>query len=352
MAVRNITIEEYWQHACGNMPLLDVRTPAEYHHGHIPGAWNLPLFSNEERADIGTIYKKQSPRLAFLKGLEYVGPQMRHLVEAASKIATAGQIAVHCWRGGQRSNSLAWLLGTAGLEVQVIKGGYKAYRQFLHQQFESFSSSLLIVGGSTGSGKTAMLHALAEQGEQIIDLERLARHKGSAFGALGEPGQPTVEQFENDLYEAIRQLDPTKRIWLENESKAIGKVYIPDPLWQKICAAPLFDVKLPLEARIKRLLDEYACFSIEDLKASFKKIEKRLGGQHLKAALEALDAGKLDEAAKIALQYYDKAYQHHTISRRLPALIIPVEPDSLKPSDMAQWLKKVADYSLKQIQLT
>lgn len=343
MAVSTLTIAQYLQQSVKGAPLLDVRTPAEYQNGHIPGALNLPLFSDAERADIGTIYKKQNPHQALLKGLEYVGPKMRALVESAKHLAPSGQVVVHCWRGGQRSNSLAWLLSTAGMEVQVIQGGYKAYRQYLHQQLEALPLQLLVVGGSTGSGKTAILYALQQLGEQIIDLELLARHKGSAFGALGEPGQPTVEQFENDLHEAFLQLDTSKRIWLENESKAIGRVYIPDALWQKIMAAPIFDLKIPLEIRVKRLLDDYACFPIDDLKASFFKIEKRLGGQHLKAALEALDQGNLGDAAKIALQYYDKAYQHHTLNKRLPKFILPVVPHSPEPLAMAQLLLDKVD---------
>ncbi|MCO6492504.1 MAG: tRNA 2-selenouridine(34) synthase MnmH [Phaeodactylibacter sp.] len=309
--------------------LFDVRTPAEYGKGHIPGALSLPLFSNEERAEVGTTYKQADPYKAFLRGLEYVGPKMRAFVEEARKKAPSGKVAVHCWRGGQRSSSMGWLLNLAGMDVQVLSGGYKAYRNHLLEQFAACTPPLIIVGGPTGSGKTGIIHALEQLGEQVIDLEGLAHHKGSAFGALGEAPQPSVEQFENDLFEVFRALDHGRRIWLENESRPIGRVYIPDPLWQQMVKAPLLSVDMPLEVRVERLVSMYAGFPPEDLKESFCRIRKRLGGQHFNAALDALDAGDFAAAARIALAYYDKAYNHHTLSKRVSSRIfaIPVEND-------------------------
>ena len=166
------------------------------------------------------------------------------------------------------------------------------------------------IGGKTGTGKTKILRALGALGEQIIDLEYLARHKGSAFGAIGEAPQPTVEQFENDLYDALSQLDPAQRAWIENESRSIGRVFIPEGFWAKMKAAPLFNVEIPEEARLQNLLDDYASADPADLKAAFLKIDKKLGGQHLKAALEALENGDFAVAARVALRYYDKTYQH------------------------------------------
>ncbi|MCB0548925.1 MAG: tRNA 2-selenouridine(34) synthase MnmH [Phaeodactylibacter sp.] len=307
--------------------LFDVRTPAEYEKGHIPGALNLPLFSNEERAVVGTTYKQVDPYKAFLQGLEFVGPKMRHFVEEARKKAPSGKVAVHCWRGGQRSSSMGWLLGLAGMDVEVMIGGYKAYRNHLLEQFASCTPPLIIVGGPTGSGKTGIIHALAKLGEQVIDLEGIAHHKGSAFGALGEEPQPSVEQFENNLYESFRRLDHNRRIWLENESRPIGRVYIPDPLWKQMVKAPLLSVEMPLELRVKHLVEMYAGYPLDELRDSFERIRRRLGGQHCNAAIDALEAGDYAQAAKIALGYYDKAYNHHTLSKRISSNIftIPVE---------------------------
>jgi tRNA 2-selenouridine synthase len=330
-------IEQVFELEAGRV-LLDVRSPSEYAHGHIPGAQSLPLFSDEERAEIGTLYKQAGPEQALLKGLERVGPKMRSLVETARQIAPSGKVALHCWRGGQRSSSVGWLLAMAGLQVQVVAGGYKAYRNYILSQFAERPARLLIIGGPTGAGKTEVLHALREQGEQIIDLEGLAHHKGSAFGALGEVPQPTVEQFENDLFEAFRHMDPQRAIWLENESRAIGRVYIPDPFWRRMLAAPLFQLEVPFEQRLARLVKVYAQYPQVQLAEAFAKIGKRLGGQHLKAALAALDAGDYEAAAAVALSYYDKAYAHHTLSKHGEESVFPFSVDNDRPGDTARKL--------------
>ncbi|MBK8554971.1 MAG: tRNA 2-selenouridine(34) synthase MnmH [Lewinellaceae bacterium] len=207
--------------------LLDVRSPGEYAQGHIPGAFSFPLFSDEERARVGTTYKQANPEAALLLGLDLVGPKMGHFVVEALKLSRNKKLAVHCWRGGQRSKSMAWLLRLAGCDVVTLNGGYKAFRHEALDQYHLHPYNLRVVGGRTGSGKTKVLQALRDMGEQIIDLEGLAHHKGSAFGAIGEQEQPSVEQFENDLFFALRALDPQKRIWIENESRSIGRVYIP-----------------------------------------------------------------------------------------------------------------------------
>lgn len=290
--------------------LLDVRTPAEYAIGHIPGAYNLPLFSNEERVVVGTLYKQQSPDKAFLKGLEYAGARMPDYVKEARLLAPRGKIVVHCWRGGQRSGSLSWLLSFAGMDVQVLQGGYKAYRQYIHGQFAERPLRMLVLGGPTGSAKTKTLHELATLGEQIIDLEKLAQHKGSAFGALGEDAQPTVEQFENELYATFANIDPQRRVWIENESRGIGKVYMPQGFWEQFRQSPLIDLVLPFEQRVAFLVETYAGFALDDLINGFLAIERRLGGQNLKLALAALQTGDFASAAAIALRYYDKSYVH------------------------------------------
>ena len=323
MATRRITVSEVLELEPGCV-LFDVRTPAEYEKGHIPGALNLPLFTNEERAVVGTTYKQVGSYDAFLQGLDYVGPRMRFFVEETKRKAPSGKVAVHCWRGGQRSSSMGWLLDLAGMDVQVLTGGYKAYRNYVLEQFAACTPPLIIVGGPTGSGKTDIIHALEKLGEQVIDLEGLAHHKGSAFGALGEEDQPSVEQFENNLFGVFRGLDHRRRIWLENESRPIGRVYIPDPFWEQMVKAPLLAVEVPLEARVKRLVDMYAGFSADELKDSFERIRKRLGGQHYNTAIEALDAGDFAEAARIALVYYDKAYNHHTLSKRISSNIFDI----------------------------
>ncbi len=315
--------------------LLDVRTPAEFDQGHIPGARSLPLFSNEERAEVGTLYKQVSPDQAFLRGLEFAGARMRAYVEEARRLAPWRKVVVHCWRGGQRSSSMGWLLESAGFDVQVLAGGYKAFRQYLHFYLAQPHHPLVILGGRTGTGKTKILQAIGRLGEQIVDLEAMAHHKGSAFGALGEAPQPTVEQFENDLYFALRRIPAGERLWLEDESRSIGRTYIPQPFWERMMAAPLIYVDMPLELRVENLVEDYGRFPREALAASFERITKRLGGQHVKAALEALERDDLATAAEIALRYYDKAYDM-TVSRREPSLIYRLAVTSRAPEVVAR----------------
>lgn len=290
----------------GHVPVLDVRTPAEFADGHIPSAINLPLFSNEERAIIGTLYKKEGQKKAILNGLDIVGPKMRQMITIVEKLAPKGEVQVHCWRGGMRSGSVAWLLELYGFKVGVLKGGYKAYRNWVLDTFIE-ERKLIVLGGSTGSGKTILLKGLQDAGEQIIDLEALAHHKGSAFGALGE-SSTTQEQFENELADAWSRLDAAIPVWVEDESRTIGKKVIPEAVWQQMHKAPVIILDRPLEERVEYLVKEYGKFPKEELAASILKIRKRLGGLAFQQALEALDNNDLATTARILLGYYDKAY--------------------------------------------
>lgn len=314
--------------------IFDVRTPAEFAQGHIPQAINLPLFSNEERAVVGTIYKQQSPALAMLKGLEFAGAKMRWYVEEAKKMADNQNIVVHCWRGGKRSEGMGWLLNQLGFDVLILKGGYKNYRNYIHNYLTEQKANFIILGGYTGSGKTEILHELSKLGEQILDLEAIANHKGSAFGALGEVPQPTVEQFENDLFEAYLILDKTRRIWLEDESKAIGKVYVPDGFWQQMLHAPHIKLEIPLHERVQHLVQIYASYPKENLIESFQKIKKRLGGLHLNIAIEALERNDYAEAARIGLLYYDKTYEH-CLQNKTETTIHSFKADTFHPEKIA-----------------
>jgi tRNA 2-selenouridine synthase len=290
--------------------LIDVRAPAEYAHAHIPHALSLPLFNDEERARVGTAYKQVSPENALLKGLEFVGPKMSGFVKKAIKWSPNRKVVVHCWRGGKRSGSMSWLLRFAGFDVVTLEGGYKNYRNFVLQAFENQQLNLVVLGGKTGSGKTQILHELARQGEQILDLEGIAHHKGSAFGWIGEKTQPTSEQFENNLYEALRLLDPSRRVWVENESHSIGGVFIPQAFWVKMKAAPLLHLEVAFEQRVQHLVAVYTATSKADLRVSFEKITKKLGLEATKNAINALEMDDYATAAAIGLKYYDKTYMH------------------------------------------
>jgi tRNA 2-selenouridine synthase len=304
-------------------PLIDVRSEGEYQQAHIPGAISLPLFNNEERALIGTAYKKVSQEHAMLMGLDFVGPKMSGFVKRAKKLAPNNEILVHCWRGGMRSQSFAMLLNTFGFKVFVLEGGYKAYRNFVLETFKK-QYQLTILSGKTGSGKTDMLKALELKGEQIIDLEGLANHKGSSFGMLGQKPQPSTEMFENLMTEKLLSLDETKNIWVEDESRSVGKCGINLEFWNQMLIAKMIYVEVPENIRIKRLVAEYSEFSYEELKASTDAILKRLGGQNHQEAMRSLEEKDFETATQIALRYYDKAYLN-SIQQRNQADIDKIE---------------------------
>jgi len=196
----------------------------------------------------------------------------------------------------------------AGVKTLQLQGGYKAYR---NRAMESFKKEFQfkVIGGCTGSGKSAILRALAQRGEQIIDLEKLAQHKGSAFGGLMQPPQPTTEQFQNYLFEEILTLDSSKPIWIEDESVSIGKVFLPDPLWRSMSSSPVYEIELEKEQRIERLVAEYGTANPHDFYVAMEKISKKLGGQHFKRAAEKLQQGDMHAVIDILLTYYDKAYK-------------------------------------------
>jgi len=289
------------------IPVLDVRTPNEYLKGHIPGAINFPLFSNKEREIIGTIYNQKGRHASIIKGLEYIGPKLKSFVARAFDLKKNNQLLVHCWRGGLRSSSMAWLFDIAGIKTYVLKGGYKKFRQFVLRYFQT-PFKLLVIGGMTGSGKTEVLHYLQSNNQQVLDLEDFAHHKGSAFGSLGQPEQTSNEQFENNIFNRLYSFNPDEIIWIEDESQNIGRNLIPKELFKQILNANLIFIDVNINERITRLVREYSMFDKAMLKACIEKISKRLGGLNTKNAYKALEDKDFHKVAEIMLSYYDKTY--------------------------------------------
>jgi len=296
-------------------PILDARAPVEYAQGHIPGAVSFPLFSDEERARIGTTYKQVSQEKAVLVGLDFFGPKMSRMVKQAQKIAPNKEVRLHCWRGGMRSGAVQWLLELAGFRVHLLDKGYKDYRRWALAQFAQ-PRPLLVLGGLTGSGKTDVLHELAKQSEAVLDLEGLANHKGSSFGAIGLPPQPTPEQFENDLALLLSQLPADAVLWVEDESLTIGGIGIPKPFFEQMRHAPLLVLDIPQPVRIRKLAAEYGREDPKQLAEAIQRIGKRLGGLATKEALAAIEAGDMEKMVAIALGYYDKTYSYGLESKQ------------------------------------
>ena len=291
-------------------PLLDVRSPGEFARGHIPGAHNFPLFSDEERAAVGTLYHHQGRRAAVRHGLELVGPRLVTLAEQAAALAGEdGKLRVHCWRGGLRSSSVAWLLETYDLPCILLKGGYKGFRGWLRQAMAQ-PRPVVLLGGHTGSGKTDVLHALQAAGAQVLDLEGLAHHRGSSFGGLGQPPQPTTEQFENRIAMALQAVSPKRVLWIEAESVQVGSCRIPHELFHQMQQAPLVELQRPEQERLDHLLATYGVMAGQELIEATQRIGKRLGPQRTRQAVQAIAEGNLRLACQVILDYYDRTYAH------------------------------------------
>lgn len=315
MAIQKLTIEDFVAVANTGI-VIDVRSPSEFEHAHIPNAFSLPLFNDEERAIVGTTYKQKSREQAIKIGLPFFGNKMLPMVENVEKWVSDFQkknktehttIYVHCWRGGMRSAAVAWLLDLYGFKVCQIIGGYKAYRNWVLQQFEK-PYKLNVIGGYTGSGKTEILKELLKQKHTVIDLEGLASHKGSAFGAIGQDKQPSQEMFENKLATALFAF-ADQTILIEDESQRIGTVMLPTPFFKLLRNSEGYFIKIPFESRLDFIVQGYGGFKPEDLMAATYRIQKKLGGLETKLAINHIVEKDIRAAFHILLSYYDKLYE-------------------------------------------
>jgi len=309
-----------------SVPVVDVRSPGEYAYGHIPHAVNIPLFDDIQRAEVGTVYKKEGNARAVIRGIDLAAPEISGKLERAISLAAQNTLLTYCWRGGMRSEAMAWLFSLGGLTPLLLEGGYKNYRNYILNDLGR-QRKFIILGGLTGSGKTHILRHMKSSGTAVTDLEGLASHKGSAFGALGLPPQPSSEHFANLLYDDLSGKRDTERIWLEDESRNIGTVFMPDNFYIIMQSAPVIALMMSIETRLPRLLHEYASFPAEQIKASVMKISKRLGGDRTHKAVEALAKGDYGTAIRITLEYYDKSY-HYCLSKRAAGQVIYIETDT------------------------
>jgi tRNA 2-selenouridine synthase len=348
--MRRVQIDEFLKESKDAL-LLDVRSPGEYKQAHIPGAISFPLFTDEERKVVGTEYKQVSREAAIKIGLDYFGPKMRGMVEEVEKLIAdrwplakekanneqrpTANICIYCWRGGMRSGAVAWLLNLYGFNVTVLTGGYKAFRNWVLRA-TGYSYRLQLIGGYTGSGKTALLKELERNGEVILNLEELACHKGSAFGNIGMPQQPSQEMFENllsvQLQAASQVLEhadlnlPFRRtrdaIWIEDESQRIGLVNIPQPFWQNMRRSPVYFLDIPFNERLQNLVEEYGGLDREKMISAIERISKRLGPLETKTAIRLLEEGDVKECFRILLHYYDKRYMKGLHNRESLASVL------------------------------
>ena len=354
MSIQRLSIHTFLEQRNSGL-LLDVRSPAEYAHAHLPGALSLPLFTDEERKIVGTTYKQTSREAAIKIGLVFFGPKMRLMVEQVeqwvaqkSSLSDSAQkpaLFIYCWRGGMRSAAVAWLLDLYGFKVHVLSGGYKTFRAWGIKQLE-VPYKLQLIGGYTGSGKTDLLNALKEKGELVVDLEALANHKGSSFGNIGLPPQPSPEMFENLLALELQRLQAlaqteNKPIWVEDESQRIGHINLPNSFWNTMRQSPLYFLDIPFEERLQYLVKDYGSLDKERMQGAIERISKRLGGLETKNAISLLQSGNITECFRILLRYYDKHYEKGLHNREnLPLLLNKISCSSVDTANIRFLLQK------------
>lgn len=348
--LKTITVEEALK--VNNPVFIDVRSPGEYADGTIPGAINIPIFSDEERAEVGTTYKQIDPEKARELGLELVAPKLPEMVKAVKEAAGDRTPVVFCWRGGSRSESICQILGLMGVKGYRLEGGYKKYRQMILDSFETydFPPQGIVLHGYTGSGKTEILHRLAELGHPVLDLEGLAGHRGSAFGGIGIAEIRNQKQFDALLYNRLEELKHERFVLMEAESKRIGRVNMPDFLFMKKEKGMPILVNTSLEIRAERIIEEYAREGITaefmekcqgSLCAIEKKLVMRIGKEGFTELMDKLTEGDLLHVTRVLLaEYYDPMYQHS--QDKYSRFVLEVDADDLEQAvrEIDQFLRE------------
>ncbi len=312
-------------------PLIDVRSPSEYYKGHMSNSINIPLFDNEERSIIGSIYKKEGREKAVIEGLKFFEKKMVLILDnlfmnidsyknISEKNNKEFYVKIYCSRGGMRSQSIAWLLEKFNVKPVTLNGGYKIYRRWV---LDSFSKKLniVVIGGKTGTGKTKLLSLLENNKFQTIDLEGFACHRGSTFGGLGMKEQPSNEQFENKIAEKINSFKSSNNIFVEAESANIGKCKIPHEFFNQMKTSRRIEILRSESNRLDELIETYSVFKKEELQESVLRIKKRLGPQRTKIALESINNEKWDLVCKSVLDYYDRCYEYEKVGKENISLL-------------------------------
>ncbi|MDJ0600213.1 MAG: tRNA 2-selenouridine(34) synthase MnmH [Crocosphaera sp.] len=316
----NLNIPKFTHFPLLNHPseIIDVRSENEFGEDHIPGAINLPVLYNEERKEIGTIYKQVSPFEAKKLGASLIFNNIsQHINQHFLDKKTDYYPLIYCWRGGQRSQSLAVILAQIGWQVTVLKGGYKTYRSHVCKQLKTLplQFNYNILCGLTGTGKTYFLQGLKQNGYQVLDLEKVANHRGSLLGEEWKnnlKSQPSQKYFDSLLLQEFQKFDLTQPIWIESESYKIGNVYLPGSLWKKMKQSPCFEIQLPLEKRVNFLLEEYSHLTENPdiLKQKLHYLKTYYGWDKLSQWYDWIDKKQWKKLVQdLLITHYDPAYQ-------------------------------------------
>lgn len=295
--------------------IIDVRSPSEFAEDRIPGAINCPVLDDDERRRVGTQYTQESAFAARRQGAALVARNIaRHLEQTFAAMPRQWRPLVYCWRGGQRSAAMAHVLGSVGWPVRRLDGGYRAFRRQVIADLEVLPRQfrLRIVCGPTGSGKSRLLQHLARRGAQVLDLESLARHRGSVLGALPDSPQPSQKHFETELWSGLRSFDPRQPVFVESESRKVGRLRLPDALLEHMRAAECIELRLPSEARVRLLRDEYAHLETDSstLLQQLESLVPLHGRQRVETWKRLASEARWEEMViRLLGEHYDPAYQ-------------------------------------------
>ena len=303
--------------------VIDVRSPAEFALDHIPGAVNFPVLNNEERAQVGTLYKKTSPFAAKKIGAALVSRNIAtHIENHLLDLPREWRPLIYCWRGGERSGAFTHILNRIGWKAMQLEGGYQGFRRTVIDGLEQAAKQFTfqVICGMTGSGKTRVLQEAQHYGAQILDLEALAIHRGSVLGNEPNIEQPSQKGFETALWNALRVLDPSKQVIVESESKKVGGLHIPDALMEKIRNGACIELRSSTQTRVSWLLHEYHHFltDTESFKNKLALLTAHYGKVQIAKWNEAIDAGQFEQLVEeLLVKHYDPSYQS-SIERNFP----------------------------------
>jgi len=318
--VREITVEEALKKG---YRFIDTRTAEEFEEFHIPGAYNVPLFTAEERKRVSKVYYEKGEKEARLYALELVGPKLHRIVRKVKEIKEKeGKVVVYCWRGGLRSLAVAAICTLAGVNVPRLVGGYRAFRRYILERMAEIlkDKKILVLYGPTGCGKTRIIRILKDKGYPVIDLEGLAGHRGSVFGGIGL-NQPSQKMFDAFLWQELERLKDSPCILVEGESRKIGKLFIPEPFWEAMQRGDKIYIELPLRERVRISMEDYGVdrFSPEVYLEALSRIRKILGDEKYREIKKLIEERKYPEAVlELMVNYYDKLYARSTPSEVKP----------------------------------
>lgn len=335
--------------------ILDVRSPAEYEDDHLPGAISVPVLNNEERARVGTLYTQVSPFEAKKLGAALIARNIAHHLEHQfSDRPKSWRPLVYCWRGGMRSGAMAHILAQVGWNTSQLEGGYKNYRRHVITALEALPHQLkfCVISGSTGSGKSHLLHALAEQGAQVLDLEQLARHRGSLLGSLPDQQQPSQKTFETSLWNAMRAFTPERPVYIEAESRKVGVLSLPNTLVERMRVSPYVRIEVPQSARVKFLMQDYGHFLNNPslLTERLPLLAALHGKEATRRWCEMAQNGEWEPlVSELLTQHYDPAYKRSSAirfqQRKTAAILKPeaLDGDSLckAAADLIRYERKI-----------